>query len=34
VTTAEISDDVELTVDRALEAWSGTDVARIAAAIS
>jgi PilZ domain-containing protein len=30
VTTAEISDDVELTVDRALEAWSGTDVARIA----
>lgn len=34
VTTAEISDDVELTVDRALEAWSGTDSARIAAAIS
>lgn len=34
VTTAEISDDVELTVDRALEAWSGTDTARIAAAIS
>jgi hypothetical protein len=34
VTTAEISDDVELTVDRALEAWSGTDVARIATAIS
>jgi hypothetical protein len=34
VTTAEISDDVELTVDRALEAWSGTDVARIASAIS
>src|SRR6185503_13501630 len=33
VTTAEISDDVELTVDRALEAWSGTDVARIAAGI-
>lgn len=34
VTTAEISDDVELTVDRALEAWSGTDVARIATALS
>ena len=34
VTTAEISDDVELTVDRALEAWSGTDVARIAAGIA
>jgi hypothetical protein len=34
VTTAEISEDVEATVDRALEAWSGTDVARIASAIS
>lgn len=34
VTTAEISDDVELTVDRALEAWSGTDVARIASGIA
>jgi hypothetical protein len=34
VTTAEISDDVEKTVDRALEAWSGTDVARIAAGIA
>lgn len=34
VTTAEISEDIEATVDRALEAWSGTDVARIASAIS
>ncbi len=34
VATAEISDDVEATVDRALEAWSGTDSARIASAIS
>ena len=34
VTTAEISDDLEATVDRAVEAWSGTEVARIAAAIS
>jgi hypothetical protein len=34
VTTAEIGEDVEATVDRALEAWSGTDVARIANAIS
>ena len=34
VTTAEISDDVELTVDRALEAWSGTDVARIASVLA
>ena len=31
VSTAEISDDVEATVDRALEAWSGTDVARLSA---
>ena len=30
VTTAEISEDLEATVDRAVEAWSGTDVARIA----
>jgi hypothetical protein len=34
VTTAEITEDVEATVDRALEAWSGTDVARIASAVS
>ena len=34
VTTAEISDDVEATIDRAVEAWSGTDVARIAAGIA
>jgi hypothetical protein len=34
VATAEISDDVELTVDRALEAWSGTDVARIASVLA
>ena len=34
VSTAEISDDVEDTVDRALEAWSGTDVARLSAAIA
>jgi hypothetical protein len=34
VTTADISDDIEATVDRALEAWYGTDVARIASAIS
>jgi hypothetical protein len=34
VTTAEISDDIEATVDRALEAWSGTDAARIASALS
>ena len=34
VSTAEISDDVEATVDRALEAWSGTDVARLSAAIA
>ena len=34
VATAEISEDVEATVDRALEAWSGTDVARIAAGIA
>ena len=34
VTTAEISDDVEATIDRAVDAWSGTDVARIAAGIA
>jgi hypothetical protein len=34
VTTAEISEDVEATVERAVEAWSGTDVARIAAGIA
>jgi hypothetical protein len=34
VSTAEISDDLDDTVDRALAAWSTTDVARIAQAIS
>ena len=34
VTTAEITDDSKRTVDRALEAWSGTDGARIASAIA
>jgi hypothetical protein len=34
VTTAEITEDVEATVDRALEAWSGTDVARIASVLA
>jgi hypothetical protein len=34
VSTAEITDDVEATVDRALEAWSGTDVARLSAALA
>ena len=34
VSTAEISDDMEATIDRAVEAWSGTDVARIAAGIA
>lgn len=34
VSTAEISDDLEATVDRALEAWSGTDGARLASAIA
>lgn len=34
VSTAEISDDVDATVDRALEAWSGTDVARLSAALA
>jgi hypothetical protein len=34
VSTAEISDDLDATVDRALEAWSGTDVARFSSAIA
>jgi PilZ domain-containing protein len=34
VSTAEISDDVDATVDRALEAWAGTDGARLFAAIA
>lgn len=34
VTTAEITEDIEATVDRAVEAWSGTDVARITPAPS
>lgn len=34
VSAAEISDDLEATVDRALEAWSGTDGARLAQAIA
>lgn len=34
VSTAEITDDIDSTVDRALEAWAGTDVARLSAAIA
>lgn len=34
VSAAEISDDLEATVDRALEAWSATDGARLARAIA
>jgi hypothetical protein len=34
VTTAEISEDMDATIERAVEAWSGTDVARIAAGIA
>jgi hypothetical protein len=34
VSTADISDDVEATVDRALAAWSTTDVARLSHAIA
>lgn len=34
VSTAEISDDIDATVDRALQAWAGTDVARLSAAIA
>jgi hypothetical protein len=33
VTTAEISDDLDATVVRAIDAWAATDVARIATAI-
>ena len=34
VSTAEISDDIDATVDRALDVWSRTDVARLSAAIA
>ena len=34
VSAADISDDVEATVDRALAAWSTTDVARLSSAIA
>jgi hypothetical protein len=34
VSTAEISDDIDATVDRALEAWAGTDAARLSSAIA
>jgi PilZ domain-containing protein len=34
VTLAEISDDLDATADRALDAWSGTDVARFSSAIA
>ena len=34
VRATEISDDLEATVDRALEAWSGTDVARLSSAMA
>lgn len=34
VTTAEISDDIDATVERAIRAWSSTDVARFSAAIA
>jgi hypothetical protein len=34
VKAADISDDLDATVDRALEAWSGTDVARLSSAIA
>ena len=34
VRSADISDDLDATVDRALEAWSGTDVARLSSAIA
>ncbi len=34
VKAADISDDLDATVDRALEAWSGTDVARLSVAIA
>lgn len=34
VSTADISDDLDATVDRAIEVWSGTDAARLATAIA
>jgi hypothetical protein len=34
VSTADISDDLDATVERALEAWAGTDGARLSAAIA
>ena len=34
VATAEISDDIDATVERAVKAWSGTEVARFSAAIA
>jgi hypothetical protein len=34
VSTADISDNVEDTVDRALQAWASTDVARLSAAVA
>jgi hypothetical protein len=34
VRAADISEDLDATVDRALEAWSGTDVARLSSAIA
>jgi hypothetical protein len=34
VRATDISDDLDATVDRALEAWTGTDVARLSAAIA
>ncbi len=34
VRATDISDDLEATVDRALEAWTGTDVARLSSAIA
>jgi hypothetical protein len=34
VATAEIGEDLEAVVDRALELWSGTDVARLSAAVA
>jgi hypothetical protein len=34
VSTAEISDDIDATVDRALQAWARTDVARLSSAIA
>ena len=34
VRASDISDDLDATVDRALEAWSGTDVARLSSAIA